>query len=161
MSCRDIVKFHEVCHFWVGLDFFSSLRGLSPGRAVSRWSSSSSFSRVTPVFGRMASFFVADEALAISDMLCSITRGEIDFVYVHGVRVDLWGSASWGNVTVPPSSKSSKSYHISIELPGLAQPLFPFPSGLSIWEVLRGLRNLISSSAHSGVVRRHVKCSDT
>ena len=126
------MEFHEVCHFWVGLDFLSSLRGLSPGRAVSRWFSSSPFPWVSPVFGGMASFFVADEALAISDMLCSIARGEIDFVHVHSVWVDLWVSAGWGNIAASSSSKSSESYHISVELPGLVQPLFPFPSCLSV-----------------------------
>ena len=83
------MEFHEVCYFWVGLDFFSGFRGLSPGRAVSRWSSSSSFPRVSPVFGRMASFFVADEAFAVSDVLRFVARGEIDFVYIHSVWVDV------------------------------------------------------------------------
>ena len=98
------MKFHEVCYFWVGLDFLSSLRGLSPGRAVSRWSSSSSFSWVSLVFGRMTSFLVADEAFAISDMFRLIARGEIDFVYVHGVWVDLRGPESRRNIAVSSSS---------------------------------------------------------
>ena len=83
------MEFHEVCHFWVGFDLFSCLRGLSPGGTVSRWSSSSSFPGVSPVLGRMTSFFVADEAFAISDMFRSVARGEIDLVYIHGVRVNL------------------------------------------------------------------------
>ena len=83
------MEFHEVRHFWVGLDFFGGLRGLSPGRAISGRSSSSSFPRVSPMFGRMTSFFVADEALAIPDVFCSVARGEVDLVYVHGVWVDL------------------------------------------------------------------------
>ena len=82
----------------------------------------------------MTSFLVADEAFAVPDMFRLIARGEIDFVYIHGVWVNLCGSASWGNIAVSSPSKSSESYHISIELSGLVQPLFPFPSFLSIWE---------------------------
>ena len=83
------MEFHEVCHFWVGLDLFSGFRGLPPGGTVPRWFSSPSFPGVSPVLGRMASFLVADEAFAIPDMFRSIARGEIDFVYIHGVWVDL------------------------------------------------------------------------
>ena len=83
------MKFHEVCYFRVGPDFLSSLRGLFPGRAVSRWSSSSSFSGVSSVLGRVASLFVADEALAVSDMFRFVAWGEIDLVYIHSVWVDL------------------------------------------------------------------------
>ena len=89
MSSRDIVKLHEICHFWVGFDFLGGLCGLPPGGSVPGWFSSSSFPGVSPVLGRMASFFMADEALAISDVLSSIARGEIDLVYIHGVWVDL------------------------------------------------------------------------
>ena len=89
MSCGDIVKFHEVCYFRVGPDFLGSFRGLPPGGSVPRWSSSSSFPGVSPVLGGMASFFVADEALAISYVLSSVAWGEIDLVYIHGVWVDL------------------------------------------------------------------------
>ena len=88
MSCGDIVKFHEVCHFWVGLDFLSSLRVLSPG-AVPRWSSSSSLPGVSSMLRRVASLFMADEAFAISDVLCSVAWREIDLIYVHSVWVDL------------------------------------------------------------------------
>ena len=83
------MEFHEVCHFWVGLDLLSSLRGLSPGGAVSRCSSSSSFPGVSPALGGMASFLVADEAFAISDMFRLVARGEVDLVYIHCVWVDL------------------------------------------------------------------------
>ena len=83
------MEFHEVCYFWVGLDLLSSFRGLFPGGSVSRWSSSSSFPGVSPVLGRMASFFVADEAFAIPDMFRSVAWGEIDLVYIHGVWVNL------------------------------------------------------------------------
>ena len=89
MPCGDIVEFHKVRHFWVGLDFLSIFSGLSPGRAVPGWSSSSSFPGVSPVLGRMASFFVADEALAVSDVFRPVIWGEIDFVYIHSVWVDL------------------------------------------------------------------------
>ena len=83
------MEFHEVCYFWVGLDLFSSFRGLSPGGTVSRWSPFSSFSGVSPVLGRMASFFVADEAFVIPDMFCFVAWGEIDLVDIHGVWVNL------------------------------------------------------------------------
>ena len=82
------MKFHEVCYFWVGLDLLSSLRGLSPG-TVSWWFSSSSFSRISPVLGGMASFFVADEALSIPDVFRFVAWREIDLVYLHGVWVNL------------------------------------------------------------------------
>ena len=83
------MEFHEVCHFRVGFDFLSSLCGLSPGGTVSRCSSSSSFPGVSPVLGGMASFLVADEAFAISDMFRLVAWGEVDLVYVHCVWVDL------------------------------------------------------------------------
>ena len=83
------MEFHEVCHFWVGLDFLGGLRGLSPGRAVSGRPSPSSPPWVSPMFGRMASFLVANETFAIPDMFRSIARGEVDLVYIHGVWVDL------------------------------------------------------------------------
>ena len=83
------MEFHEICHFWVGFNFFSSLRGLSPGGTVSRWSSSSSFPGVSSVLRRMASFFVADEAFAVPDVFCPVAWGEVDLVYVHSVWVDL------------------------------------------------------------------------
>ena len=92
------------------------------------------FSRGIPCGWKSGILLCADEAFAIPDMLRLVARGEIDFVYIHGIWVDLRGSASWGNVAVSSSSKSSESYHISIELPGLVQPLFPFPSSLSVWE---------------------------
>ena len=89
MSRGDVMEFHEVCHFWVGLDFLSSLRVLSPGGAVPRWSSSSSLPGVSSMLRRVASFFVADEAFAIPDVFRSVARGEIDLIYVHSVWVDL------------------------------------------------------------------------
>ena len=86
------------------------------------------------MFGRMTSFLMADEALAVSDMLCFITWGEIDLVYIHGVWVSLRGSAGRGNVAVSSSSESSESHHVSIELPGFVQPLFPLSTSLSVRE---------------------------
>ena len=83
------MEFHEIGHFWVGLDFFSSLCGLSPRGTISWWSFLSSFPRISPVLGRMTSFLVADEAFAVPDMFRLIARGEIDFVYIHGVWVNL------------------------------------------------------------------------
>ena len=77
---------------------------------------------------------MADEAFSVSDMFCPIARREIDFVYIHSVGISLRGSASWRNVTVSSSSEFPESYHVLVELPGLVQPLFPFPSSLPIRE---------------------------
>ena len=74
------MEFHEVCHFRVGLDFFSSFRVPSPGGAVPRWSSSSSFPGVSSMLRRVASFIVTDEAFAIPDVVRSVARGEIDLI---------------------------------------------------------------------------------
>ena len=83
------MEFHEVCYFRVGLDFFSCLRILSPRGAVPRWSSSSSSSWVSLMLRRVASFLVADEALSVPDVFCPVIWGEVDFVYVHSVWVNL------------------------------------------------------------------------
>ena len=83
------MEFHEVCHFRVGLDFFSSFQVLPPGGAVSRWLSSSSLPGISSMLRRVAPFLVADEAFAVPDVFRSVARGEIDLVYVHSVWVDL------------------------------------------------------------------------
>ena len=83
------MKFHEVRHLWVGLDFLSGLHSLFPRGTVPRWSFSPSFPGVPSVFGRMTSFLVTDEAFAIPDMFRSIAWGEIDLVHIHGVWVNL------------------------------------------------------------------------
>ena len=133
MSCRDVVEFHEIGDFWVGFDFPSDFCSFLPG-VVSRGSPSSFFSRVSPVFGQMASLLVADEAFSVSDMLRSFTRGEIDLVYVHCVGIWLRSSASRGNVAVSSSSKFPESYYVLIEFSSLVEPLLPFPTSLSVWE---------------------------
>ena len=126
------MEFHEIRHFRVGLDLLGSFSGLSPGGTVPRWFLSSSFPGVSPVFGRMASFLVADETFAIPDMFRSVARGEIDFVYIHGIWVRSRGSVSWWDVAVPFSSEFPELYHISVELSGFVKPLLPLPTGLSI-----------------------------
>ena len=72
MLSGDIVLPHEVCNLQVSLDLSGGFSGLSPGETVSlRWgSSSSSFPREFLVLGQVASLFVADEALAVSNVLC-------------------------------------------------------------------------------------------
>ena len=82
----------------------------------------------------MTSLLVADEALPVSDVFCPIAWREIDFVYIHSIGICLRGSASRRNVTVSSSLEFPELYHVSIELPGLVQPLFPFPGSLSIRE---------------------------
>ena len=126
--------FHEVSDLQVSFDFSSGFSGLSPGEAFSRrqGSPSSSFPRVSPVFGRVASLLVADEAFSISHMLCSFTGREIDLVHVHSVGIGVNSSASWQDITVSPSSEFPESYHISVKFPCFVKPLFPFPTSLSL-----------------------------
>ena len=126
------MEFHEVGNFRVGLDFPSNFCGLPPGGMVSRGSSSPFLSRVSSVLGRMASFFVADEALSVLDVLCSFTRREIDFVYIHCVGIWSRGSVSRRDVAVSSSLEFPESYHVSVEFPSFVEPLFPFPTSLSI-----------------------------
>ena len=128
------MEFHEASYLWVGLDFFGGFRGPLPGGMVSRWFSFSSSPWISSVLGRVASLLVADEALLVSDMFCPIARGEIDFVYFHSIGICLRILASRQNVTVSSSSEFPESYYIPVELPGFVQPLFPFPSSLSIRE---------------------------
>ena len=94
MTRGDVVEFHEIGYFRVGFDLFSGFHVPPPGGTVSNRFSSSSFPRISPMFGGVASLFVADEAFPIPDMFCPIAWGEIDFVYIHGVRISLGGSAS-------------------------------------------------------------------
>ena len=132
MSCRDIVELHEVGNFWVSFDLPSSLLSLSPGGVVSRGSPLSSLPRVSLVFGQVASFFVADEALSVSDVLHLFTRREIDLVYVHGIGI--WSRSSVGqqDIAVPSSSEFPESDYISVELSCFIKPLFPLPTGLCV-----------------------------
>ena len=132
MAHRDIVEFHEVCNFRVGFDLSSSFRGLSPGGMISRGSPFSSFSRVSLVFGRVASLFVADKALSVPDVLSLFTRREIDLVYVHSIGIRSRDSASRRDIAVSSSSEFPESYHVSVEFPSLVKPLFPPPISLSI-----------------------------
>ena len=129
---RDIMEFHEVGDFRVSFDLSSSFHGLSPGGMVSWGSPFPSFSRVSSMFGRVASFLVADEAFSVPDVFRSFTRREVDLVYIHGIGIGLRGSVSWRDVTVPSSSEFSESYHVSVEFPSFVKPLFPPPISLSV-----------------------------
>ena len=125
---------HEVGNLRVSFDLSSGFFGHSP-RGVIPWGSpSSSLSRVSSVFGRMASFLVANEALSVPNVLRSFTRGEIDLVNVHSIGIWSRGSTSWRDIAVSSSSEFPESYHISVEFPSLVKPLFPFPAGLPIRE---------------------------
>ena len=134
MTSRDVVEFHEVGNFWVGFDLSSSFRSLFPGRVVSQGPPFSSLSRVSSVFGQVASLFVADDALSVSDVLRSFTRREIDFVYVHGIGVRSGGSVCGRDVAVSSSLEFPESYHVSGKFPSFVKPLFPFPTSLCIRE---------------------------
>ena len=127
---RDFMLFHEVSKLQVCLDLPSGFCGFPPGEAFSlRWgSSSSSLSRISPMFGQVAPLLVINEALAVSHVLCSFTGGEINLVDIHGVGVRASGSSSWLNITVSSSSKFPESYHVSVKLSCLVEPLFPFPA---------------------------------
>ena len=132
MACGDVVEFHEVGNLRVSFDLSSSFQGLSPGGMVSQGFPFSSFSRVSSMFGRVASFLVADEALSVSDVFCPFTRREIDLLYVHSIGIWSRGSASQRDVTVSSSSEFPESYHISVEFPSFVKPLFPLPTSLSV-----------------------------
>ena len=134
MACRDVVEFHEVSNLWVSFDFPSGFHGLSPGGMVSRGFPFSSFSRVSSVFGRVASLLMADETPSVSDVFCPFARREIDLIYIHSIGIRSRGSTSWGNVAVSSSSEFPESYHISVEFPSFVKPLFPLPTSLSIRE---------------------------
>ena len=82
----------------------------------------------------MASFLVADEALSVPDVLCSFARREIDLVDIHCIWVGARGSVSWRDIAVSSSSEFPELYHISIEFPCFIEPLFPFPTSLSVRE---------------------------
>ena len=84
----------------------------------------------------MTSLFVADEALVVPHVLCSVSGREIDPVNIHGVGVPcgLSGSGlSWQNVTVPSASEFPESYHVLVELSCLIEPLFPFLASLFLF----------------------------
>ena len=137
---------HEVADLWVYFIDFLSFGGLSP-EVFSLLCGFSFPSRVTLVFGRVASLLVAHEALLVPHMLCSFTRRVIDFIYIHGIGVSGWSGSnglSWQDVAVSPTWKFPELYHIPVELSCLVKPLFPFPTGLvlSFWED--------SSSHHDG-----------
>ena len=134
MACGDVVEFHEVGNLRVSFDLPSSFRGLSPGGVISRRSPLFSFPRISSVFGRVASLLVADEALLVSDVLCSFTRREIDLVYVHSIGIRLRGLASQWDIAVPSSSEFPESYYVSVEFSSFVKPLFPPPTSLSVRE---------------------------
>ena len=126
------MEFHEVGNFWVGFDLPSNFLILSPGGVVSWGSPFSSFPRVSLVFGRVASLFVADEALSVSDVLCLFTRREVDLVYVHSIGIWSRSLAGRRDIAVPSSSEFPELDYISIEFSSFIKPLFPLPIGLSV-----------------------------
>ena len=128
------MEFHEIGNLRVSFDLSGGFHGLPPGGLVSWGSPLSSFPRVSSVFRRVASLFVADEAFSVSDVLRSFARREIDFVYIHSIGIWSRGSASRQDVAVSPSSEFPKSYHVSVEFPSFIKPLFPLPTSLSIRE---------------------------
>ena len=134
MAGRDVVEFHEVGNFWLGLDFSGSFHILCPGGMASQRSPFSPLPRVSSVFGQVTPFLVTDEALLVPNVRRPFTRGEIDLVYVHCIGIQSRGSASRGNVAVSPSSEFPKSYHVSVEFPSFVEPLFPLPISLSVWK---------------------------
>ena len=138
--------FHEVGDLQVSFDFSSGFSGLSPGEVFSRrqGSPSSSFPRVSPVFGQVASLLVADEAFLVPYVLCSFTGREIDFVNIHGIEIGVSNSSSWQDITVSSSSEFPELYHIVVKLSCLVKPLFLFPTSLCL-SVREG-----SSSHHDG-----------
>ena len=73
-----------------------------------------------------------NEALSVLDVLRSFTGREIDLVHVHSIGIWSRGLASWQNVAVSSSSELPESYYVSVEFPSLVEPLFPFPTSLSI-----------------------------
>ena len=76
---------------------------------------------------------MANEALVVLHMFCSLSRRVVDLVYIHGVWISMVVSHPWLgllDVAVSSSSEPFQSYHILIELPGFIKPLLPFPSGL-------------------------------
>ena len=136
MLCGDVVLFHEVGNLWVSIDLSGGFHGLSPGEVVSlrQGSSSSSFPEISPVLGRVASLFVADEAFAVPNVFCSFTGRETDLIYIHSVGVGARGSASWQDIAISPSSELPKSYHIVVEFPSFVKPLFPLPASMPVRE---------------------------
>ena len=136
MLHRDLVLFHEVANLWVYSLDFPSFRGPSPGGTFSLWQGFpfSLSSRVSLMFGQVTSFLVADEALAVPHVLRSFTGREIDFVYIHGIRISgrsgVSGALSWQDVTISSASEFPELYHVPVELSHLIKPLFPFPTSL-------------------------------
>ena len=132
MLCRDIVLPHEVGNLQVGINLPGGLCGFSPGEVVSlRWGSSSpSLPGISPMFGQVASLLVADEALAISNVLHSFTRGEVDLIHIHSIGIGVRISVSQRYIAVSSSSEFPELYHVLVKLSCLVKPLFPFPAGL-------------------------------
>ena len=128
----DPMFLHEVVDPWVCFNFLGLC--LSPGGLDSLWWRFFSSSRVPPMLGQMATLSVADEAFVVPHMLCSLLRGKVDLVNVHGVGVpsNILGWLGHGNITVSSTSELPESYHISVKLSCLIKPLFPFPGGLSV-----------------------------
>ena len=129
----DPMLFHEFVDPRVCPSNFSDFGSLPPGGASLMLWSSPFLSRVSFVFGRVASLLMADEALAVLHMLRSFTGREIDLVDVHGIRVSGCSGSFRGlsqqDIAVSSTSELLELYHVLIELSCLVEPLFPFPAG--------------------------------
>ena len=134
MLHRDPMLFHEAVDLWFFFFKFSGLSSPPPGGACSLLHGFSSPSRISLMFGRVASLLVVDEALAVPHMLSSFTGRDIDLVHVHGVGVPGWSGGSSGlsqrDEAVSPSSEFPELYHVLMELSCFVEPLFPFPAHL-------------------------------
>ena len=167
MFHQEIVLSHEVSNLQVSFDLSGGFCGLSPGEVVSsrEGSSSSSFPGVSPVFGRMASFLVTDEALVVPYVLCSFTGREIYLIHIHGIGVGTSGSVSRRDVTISSSSEFPESYHILVELSCFVEPLFPFQTGLFLTVRKGGGSHhdseLLSNSSLKGVYKDAVIVNST
>ena len=86
------------------------------------------------MLGRMASLFVTNEALSVPDVLRFLTGREVDLINVHCVWIGTGSSASRQDIAISSSSEFPESYHIAIEFASFIEPLFPFPTSLSVRE---------------------------
>ena len=127
------MQFHGVHNFWVRFDLSCGFCSLSPGVAC-QGPSLSSFPRVSLVLGQVASLFMANEAFSVPNMLCFLSWGEVDLIYIHSVGIRLGGSSGRRDVTVSSSLEFPELYHIPVEFSCLVKPLFPLPTSLSIWK---------------------------
>ena len=82
----------------------------------------------------MSSLLVADETLAVAHMFSPFTGREVDLVDVHDIGIS-GGTSDFHwlgllDIACPSSLEFPESYHISVKLSCLIEPLFTFPSSL-------------------------------